>query len=128
MCLVEIEKQRTLQPACTFPVNEGMVVHTESEKVVAARTFALQMIFSERPHYCMYCPMSGSDNTTDCELQKLAYRYGLSCWQHEPKYDKRWAVDATNKYFVMDHSPVHPLPAMRSRVRGYRGQSYTGRA
>ena len=28
MCLVEIEKQRVLQPACTFPVFEGMVVHT----------------------------------------------------------------------------------------------------
>src|SRR5512146_285865 len=48
MCLVEIEKQRTLQPACTFPVTEGMVVRTETEKVVTARKFALEMIFSER--------------------------------------------------------------------------------
>ena len=34
MCLVEVEKQRALQPACSFRVSEGMVVHTESEKVV----------------------------------------------------------------------------------------------
>ena len=104
VCLVEIEKQRTLQPACTFPVADGLVIHTESEKVVAARTFSLQMLFSERSHYCMYCPMSGSDNTTDCELQKLAYRYGVSNWPHAPNYQKAWAVDATNPYFVMDHS------------------------
>jgi NADH dehydrogenase/NADH:ubiquinone oxidoreductase subunit G len=30
MCLVEIEKQRVLQPACTFPVSEGMVVHSST--------------------------------------------------------------------------------------------------
>ncbi len=60
VCLVEIEKQRTLQPACTFPVSDGLVIHTESEKVVNGRVFALQMLFSERSHYCMYCPMSGT--------------------------------------------------------------------
>ena len=80
VCLVEIEQQRTLQPACTFPIFDGMVVQTESERVVASRVFALQMIFSERTHYCMFCPASGSDSNTDCELQKLAYRYGMNCW------------------------------------------------
>ncbi len=104
VCLVEIKDQRTLQPACTFPIFDGMVVQTETERVVAARVFALQMIFSERSHYCMFCPASGSDNNTDCELQKLAYRYGLTCWEHVPNYQKHWPVDASGKYFVMDHS------------------------
>lgn len=104
MCLVEIEKQRALQPACTFPVTEGLVIHTESEKVVQARKFVLDMLFSERIHYCMFCPMSGSEETTDCELQKLAYRYGLTHWKYPPNYQKRWPVDASRKYFVMDHS------------------------
>lgn len=104
LCLVEIEKQRALQPACTFPVAEGLVVHTETEKVVASRKGSLQMIFSERSHYCMFCAMSGSCQSTDCELQKLAYQYGISCWEYPPDYRKRWPVDATRKYFVMDHS------------------------
>lgn len=104
VCLVEIEKQRTLQPSCTFPVFDGMVVQTESEKVVEGRIFALQMLFSERTHYCMFCPSSGSNVTTDCELQKLAYRYGMTCWEHAPDYSKRWPVDASNPYFIMDHS------------------------
>lgn len=103
VCLVEIEKQRTLQPACTFPVIEGMVVQTESEKVIAARKFALQMLFSERTHYCMVCPTSGSDHSTDCELQKLAYRYGMECWNYAPNYHKHWPVDASRKYIIMDH-------------------------
>ena len=53
ICLVEIERQRTLQPACTFPVTEGMRVETESPKVVEERKFVLQMLFSERNHYCI---------------------------------------------------------------------------
>ena len=66
ICLVEIEKQRAPQPACTFPVTEGMVVRTETEALQASRRFALQMIFSERSHYCMICPKSGPAGSTDC--------------------------------------------------------------
>jgi formate dehydrogenase major subunit len=98
VCLVEIKGQRTLQPACTFPITEGMEVQTESLPVVQARKFVLDLLFSERNHYCMYCEMSG-----DCELQKLGYRYGLDHWVY-PTYTKRFPVDATRKYFLMDHN------------------------
>lgn len=98
MCLVEIKGQRTLQPACTFPTTEGMEVQTESEKVAAARRFVLDLLFSERNHYCMYCEMTG-----DCELQALGYRYGIDHWVY-PTYTKRFPVDATRKYFLMDHN------------------------
>ncbi|MFO7698957.1 MAG: 2Fe-2S iron-sulfur cluster-binding protein [Anaerolineae bacterium] len=98
MCLVEIEKQRVLQPACTFPVFEGMVVQSRSEKVVDARKFMLQLLFSERNHFCMFCQMSGS-----CELQDLAYDYELDHWEFERPMP-RFAVDASRKFFVMDHN------------------------
>jgi formate dehydrogenase major subunit len=98
ICLVEVEKQRNLQPACTFKVSEGMVVHTESDKAVQARKFVLELLFSERNHYCMYCQMSG-----DCELQDLGYRYGLDSWQYPRPYTPL-SVDATRQYFVMDHN------------------------
>ena len=98
ICLVEIERQRTLQPACTFPVAEGMRVETESPKVVEERKFVLQMLFSERNHYCMFCEMSG-----DCELQALAYRYGMDHWLYQNPYPKI-PLDGTRKYFIMDHN------------------------
>ncbi len=98
MCLVEVEKQRVLQPACTFPVSDGMVVHTKSEKVIKARRFVLQLLFSERNHFCMYCQMSGS-----CELQDLAYEYNLDHWTYERPFPKL-AVDASREYFIMDHN------------------------
>ena len=98
VCLVEITGQRTLHPACTFPVSEGMEVFTETPKVVEARRFVLYLLFSERNHYCMYCQMSG-----DCELQALAYRYGLDYWKY-PRPFTPLPVDASRTYFVMDHN------------------------
>ncbi len=98
MCLVEVSGQRALQPACTFPAAEGLEVQTESPKVIEARKFVLELIFSERNHFCMYCEMSG-----DCELQALAYRYGLDHMIY-PTYTKGFPVDATPKYFLLDHN------------------------
>jgi len=98
MCLVEIEKQRALQPACTFPVSEGLVIQTESPKVVEARKFVLNLLFSERNHFCMFCQMSGN-----CELQDLAYRYQLDHWAYQRAYPNL-PVDSSRQYFVMDHN------------------------
>jgi formate dehydrogenase major subunit len=103
ICLVEIEKQRGLHPSCTYPVSAGMVVRTDTPAVIASRKTSLHLIFSERTHYCMFCPASGSGETTDCELQKLGYEHGLDCWNFAPNYQKQWPVDASRKYFVMDH-------------------------
>ncbi len=96
ICLVEIEKQRALQPACTFPVADGMVVHTMSDKAIESRKFVLQLLFSERNHFCMFCQMSGS-----CELQDLAYAYGLDHWEFDRAFPKL-ATDASREFFIYD--------------------------
>jgi len=98
VCLVEVKGQRTLQPACTFPIAPRMVIETESPKVVEARKFVLELIFSERNHFCMFCEMSG-----DCELQKLGYRYGLDHWMY-PTYTQNFPVDASAHDFLLDHN------------------------
>ncbi len=72
ICLVEIERQRSLQPACTFPATDGLVVQTRSPKVVEARKFVLEMLLSDHPLDCMTC-----DATGDCLLQDLTYEYGV---------------------------------------------------
>ena len=98
VCLVEVTGQRTLQPACTFPVADRMEVQTESPKVVRARKFVLELIFSERNHFCMACEMSGG-----CELQDLGYRYGLDHWTY-PTYTQRFPVDASPPHHLLDHN------------------------
>jgi len=71
MCLVEIEKMPKLQPACTMPVSEGMVVKTESPKVVEARKSMLEFLLTNHPLDCPVCDKGG-----ECELQDMTFRYG----------------------------------------------------
>jgi formate dehydrogenase major subunit len=99
LCLVEVEGARTLQPSCTLPVNEKMVVLTSTSKVKAARKFVLTLIFSDRNHFCPYCQVSGGD----CELQNSALDEGMSHWPFQPNW-QHFNVDATHEYFVMDHN------------------------
>ncbi|MGV8056564.1 MAG: molybdopterin-dependent oxidoreductase [Smithellaceae bacterium] len=98
ICIVDIKGQRNMQTACTFPVSEGMEIETESPSVIKARKLILDLLFSERNHFCPYCEMSGS-----CELQDLGYRYGVDHWAF-PTYTKAFSLDATNKYYLMEHN------------------------
>jgi NADH dehydrogenase/NADH:ubiquinone oxidoreductase subunit G len=63
ICVVEVEKQRFLQVACVFPVSAGMVVHTNSERVVKSRQRMLELMLANHPQDCLVCDLSG-----DCEL------------------------------------------------------------
>jgi formate dehydrogenase major subunit len=98
ICVVDIKGQRNLQAACAFPISEGMEIETETPRVVAARKLILDMLFSERNHYCPFCEISG-----DCELQNLGYRYGIDHWVY-PTYTHAFQLDATRKYFVMEQN------------------------
>ncbi len=71
MCLVEIEKTPKLQVGCTTPVAEGMVVHTESDLVKAARKGTLEFLLTNHPLDCPVCDKGG-----ECELQDMVFRYG----------------------------------------------------
>jgi len=99
LCLVEVEGARTLQPSCTLPVSNNMVVKTDTDKVREARKFVLTLLFSERNHFCMYCQVSGGD----CELQNAAYGEGMTNWPLQPNW-KGFPVDASHPYFVLEHN------------------------
>jgi formate dehydrogenase major subunit len=99
LCLVEIEGARTLQPSCTMPAGNNMVVHTDTAKVREARKFVLTLIFSERNHFCMYCQVSGGD----CELQNAAYREGMTNWPLVPNWQSN-SVDASHPYFILENN------------------------
>jgi NADH-quinone oxidoreductase subunit G len=71
MCLVEIEKTPKLQVACTVPVTEGMVVHTDSPLVRQARKGTLEFLLTNHPLDCPVCDKGG-----ECELQDMVFRYG----------------------------------------------------
>jgi len=72
VCLVEIEGERTLQPSCTFPVREGMVVNTHSPTVRQARRTVVELLLSDHPSECTQCARN-----RNCELQTLAEELGI---------------------------------------------------
>ncbi len=80
LCVVEVEKVRGLIASCTLPVSEGMVVHTETPKVVEERKFVLEMLLTDHPNDCMTCDSDG-----DCELQSAVYQYQVPWPQHKGK-------------------------------------------
>jgi NADH-quinone oxidoreductase subunit G len=71
MCLVEVEKMPKLMVACTLPVAAGMVVHTETPTVAAARKSMLEFLLTNHPLDCPVCDKGG-----ECELQDMVFRYG----------------------------------------------------
>ena len=56
MCIVEIQGWANTPTSCTTPVQEGMVIRTESPKVQSLRADILRMLLSEHPSSCMFCP------------------------------------------------------------------------
>jgi NADH-quinone oxidoreductase subunit G len=71
MCLVDVEKMPKMQVACTLPVANGMVVHTDSAQVRTARKYTLEFLLTNHPLDCPVCDKGG-----ECELQDMVFRYG----------------------------------------------------
>jgi formate dehydrogenase major subunit len=99
LCLVEVEGARTLQPSCTLPINNNMVVRTDTPRVHEARKFVLSLIFSERNHFCPYCQVSGGD----CELQNAAYAEGMTHWPLQPNWNA-YPVDASHPFIILENN------------------------
>jgi len=73
ICVVEVEGQRLLQPACAFPVTNQMTIDTHSRRVRLARRHVLELLLSEHYGECYSCQRNGN-----CELQALAEEYGIT--------------------------------------------------
>ena len=72
MCIVEVEGTDHLVPACIDTVSEGMVIHTNSPRVRAARRTNLQLILSQHNCNCPTCMRNGN-----CKLQRVAYELNV---------------------------------------------------
>lgn len=67
LCVVEVEGKRDLITSCSYPVEEGMKVKTNSRRVIQARKSLVELLLSNHPDDCLYCQRNGN-----CELQWLA--------------------------------------------------------
>jgi NADH-quinone oxidoreductase subunit G len=100
MCLVEVEKAPKPMPACATPVSNGMIVHTASEKAVAAQESVMEFLLINHPLDCPICDQGG-----ECQLQDLSVGYGESASRY--KEEKR----------VVFHKEMGPLISAQEMPR-----------
>src|SRR5579859_4223161 len=72
MCLVEIEGIPKLQTSCSTPVKDGMVVHTQTERVHHAQNAIVEFLLINHPLDCPVCDKGG-----ECPLQDITFGWGL---------------------------------------------------
>ncbi|MFN8258302.1 MAG: NADH-dependent [FeFe] hydrogenase, group A6 [Bacteroidales bacterium] len=70
ICVVENRKTGKLIPSCSQPVEENMDLLTNSPRVNEARKTIIELLLSNHPDDCLYCPRN-----MNCELQTLSNTY-----------------------------------------------------
>ncbi len=99
ICMVEVKGARSLVTACVFPVNEGMEIYTNTEKVRHSRKMTLELILSTHDRKCLSCVRSGN-----CELQKLCKEFGV---EDEGRFDGeiiKYDFDDSAAHMVRDNN------------------------
>jgi len=96
LCVVDTGAH-VLTAACVRPVEPGLKVVTNSEKVIAARKTLLELMMADHPSPC-----ARQKNSGDCELETLAAGAGVS----EPRYARRTVSrgqDDSSLSIAVDH-------------------------
>lgn len=101
LCLVEMEGEPELVPACDTYVTDGMKVYTDTERVREARREKLMLILAKHPHACLICAQKEGctrepcptnvpvaerccPKLGNCELEKVAEYIGIR--EDTPRY------------------------------------------
>jgi len=98
VCVVEVQGGRGLQASCVYPVSDGMVVRTNTERVRKARRMVVELMLSAHRKECTVCGRS-----LNCELQAVAKRVGVDESRFEGAMPKT-VVDTSSPSIVRDSS------------------------
>ena len=96
LCVVEVDGRRGLATACTMPVADGMVVHTETPAVNKVRQTTVELLIADHPSDCLTCPKN-----QQCDLQKVAAYLGIT-QQRFRKTTRLLPIDTSNPFFDRD--------------------------
>jgi len=98
LCVVEVEGSRTLVASCYTPIAPGMVIHTDSPKVIETRRAIVELMLASHPDSCLVC-----DKANICELRKIAadLEVGLPRFRLRKHY---YPIEDINPYVIRDMS------------------------
>jgi formate dehydrogenase major subunit len=101
LCLVEIEGRKGTPASCTTPAENGMKVHTQTDRIAKLRRGVMELYISDHPLDCLTCAANG-----DCELQDMAGAVGLRevRYGYDGENHLGQEKDESNPYFTFDPS------------------------
>jgi formate dehydrogenase alpha subunit len=123
MCIVEVEGMRGFPTACTTPVEEGMIIRTQTAQVQAVRMEILQLILSEHTSSCLICDEKDEckkymgtirkagvttgcrycSNDGQCELQEVVEKLGVKEIGY-PIYYRNLRVEKEDPFYDRDYN------------------------
>jgi NADH-quinone oxidoreductase subunit G len=87
-----------LQPTCSTPCAEGLVVYTDSPRAIANQKAVMEYLLINHPLDCPVCDQAG-----ECTLQDFSYRYGRGVSRFEETKVKQAKKDlGPNIYIYSD--------------------------
>jgi NADH dehydrogenase/NADH:ubiquinone oxidoreductase subunit G len=92
LCMVEVVGARTLQPSCVVLASQGMVVNTETERVLTARRVILELLAST------------VDLSEAPEITAYMARIGAQPERFEGGVRREFSVAVDNPFYVRDYS------------------------
>ena len=96
VCLVEIDGISRPMASCTYPVQEGMVVRTNTPEIRDIRRTIIELLLDNHPMDCQTCERDGN-----CELQYLAYSSGVRSRNYEGE-KKHYQMDFSSPSVIRD--------------------------
>ncbi len=99
VCVVEVEGFRTLVGACHTPVSEGMVIRTNSPKVLAVRRGIVELMLSAHTGNCVNDP-----HAEECRLHNLASDHEVGAPRFTITQPRFYPAEDENPYIRRDLS------------------------
>ncbi len=127
VCIVQVEGLKNYAASCSYPVSDGMKIHTNTQEIRRARRDIVELILDNHPLDCHTCDRDGN-----CELQRLAYSMGIKK-RHFEGEKKSYDKDLSSPSVVRDPdkcilcgrcvricSEIQKVNALRQAYRGFK--------
>ena len=123
LCVVEVDGLRGFPTSCTTPVEDGMVIRTDTAEVKSLRKEVLKLLLSEHPASCLFCneedeckEFQGTirkvgvttgcrycPNDNRCDLQEVTDSVGLTETSY-PVYYRNFPVEKNDPFYDRDYN------------------------
>jgi len=99
ICVVEVEGSNRLMGACHTPILDGMVVHTQSHRVVMSRKATLELMLAAHPGPCILDP-----RIEQSELHKISAELEVASQRFRVREPRSYPVEGVSPYVRRDLS------------------------